>query len=268
MVEFTSDRSILMKCYARISLILPILLLHLAAFGQLGSIPSEDSAKIIAKWVDVTNLISIQLSEWREGRALLTYNIDLLKTEISGLEDQISQSEEQAREAERRTDLLRDEESTLRAAAAIVENKVREYEDRIQNQRPIYPPPLRDRIIQFVSRLPSKQGESVLTLEERLATILNILEEVDKFNNSVTVVSELKEVSSGERIEVKTMYLGLAQAFYVDRNIQYAAAGVPKPNGWDWTPQPKLAKSISRSIQMYNNAIKPAQFILLPVTID
>ena len=257
-----------MKRNVRSSWILLVLLLQVGAFGLVAYSATKGSTEVIEKWVDVTNLISIELSEWKELRALLTYNIDLLKTEIAGLEQQISQSEDQAREAERKTDLLRDEESTLRDAAAIVEKKVTEYEDRIRSLRSVFPPPLNERVIQFVSQLPTETGASVLTLEERLATILNILEEVDKFNNSVTVVSELKVVSSGERIEVKTMYLGLAQAFYVDRNAQFAGVGIPKAGKWEWTPHPKLAKSISRSILMYDNAIKPAEFIPLSVTID
>jgi len=257
-----------MKLYTRTGWILLVLLMQAGIVGQELHSATYNSTEVIEKWVDVTNLISNETSEWKELKALLAYNIDLLNTEITDLDQQISQSEEQAREAERKTDRLRDEESILRNATTSVEKKVTEYENRIRNLDAVFPPALNERIIQFMSRLPAEPGTSTMPLEERLATVLNILEEVDKFNNSVTVVSELKLVSSGERVEVKTMYLGLAHAFYVDRNIEFAGVGIPVNGQWEWTPSPELAESINRSILMYENAIKPAEFISLSVTID
>ncbi len=257
-----------MKLYARPGRILLVLLMQVGIIGHELHSATYDSTEVIEKWVDVTNLISIEVSEWKELKALLTYNIDLLNTEITDLEQLISQSEEQAREAERKTDLLRDEESNLRNASTIVDKKVTDYENRIRNLSGIFPPALNERIIQFMSRLPAEPGTSTMPLEERLATVLNILEEVDKFNNSVTVVSELKLVSSGDRVEVKTMYLGLAHAFYVDRNIEFAGVGIPVNDQWEWTSHPELSENINRSILMYENAIKPAEFIPLSVTID
>jgi hypothetical protein len=95
---------------------------------------------------------------------------------------------------------------------------------------------------------------------------VGLINEVDKFNAAVTVVSQVQKNPAGAEVQVETVYLGLAQAFFVDKAGEYAGVGVPGPDGWQWTPKPELAGRIQKSIAMYKNAA-PAAFVSLPVTI-
>ena len=101
-----------------------------------------------------------------------------------------------------------------------------------------------------------------------MAIVIGTLNEIDKFNNSLTVISELRDMPDGVTTsEVKTIYIGLAQAYYVDSKAKIAGIGTPSEDGWVWEENTDLAASISRSIAIYENIIKPAEFVDLPVSI-
>lgn len=242
--------------------------LPISGRAQSSSQYQNNGESILGKWVHTRQLISAKRSNWHEQKELLSYNVELLKTEIRGLDEQIAEAEEQAGEAERKQNVLRREEATLRDAAAIVEKKVRAYEADIHSLVKRFPEPLVDRISQFLAQIPVEPGASDLSLSERIIAVLRVFEEVDRFNKTVTVMSELRRVESGEIVEVKTLYLGLAQAYFVDGNKEFAAIGRPGAHGWVWTPDENHASEIGRSIAMYENLIKPADFVELPVSLD
>ena len=222
----------------------------------------------VKKWAGVRQLISSEREAWRERKELLTFNIQLLETEIGNLEEQIAEAEELAKEAVREQSLFWANESSHLATDAFVETKIGDYENKIRTLKEQFPQPLIERIERFTVQIPESPEETNLSLDQRTSNILRILEEVDKFNNSVTVLRELQEIASGQVVEVKTMYLGLAQGYYVDPNAKYAAVGRPGPGGWEWEPNNAIAKEISRSIAMFEKTETPAEFIELPVSID
>ena len=244
-----------------------VVLLLVGAARNLQSATGGDESHV-KKWANIRQLISSEREGWRERKELLTYNIQLLETEIGNLDEQIAEAEERAKEAEREQSILRAVESSHRAATAIVETKIGEYENKIRALKEQFPQPLIERIERFTVQIPESSEETDLSLAQRTSNMLRILEEVDKFNSNVTVLRELQEVASGQVVEVKTMYLGLAQGYYVDPSAKYAAVGRPRPDGWKWDPKNAIAKEISRSIAMYEKTETPAEFIELPVSID
>jgi hypothetical protein len=64
---------------------------------------------------------------------------------------------------------------------------------------------------------------------------------------------------------VKTVYVGLGQAFYVSASGE-AGVGRPGPEGWQWRPANELARNIGTMIQILQNKAKPV-FVSLPVEI-
>ena len=244
-----------------------VVLLLVGGARNLQSAPDSDES-YVKRWADLRQLISLEREGWRERRELLTYNIQLLKVEIGSLDEQIAEAEERAKVAEQEQSGHRAEESSHRAAAVIVEAKIGEYENKIRALEKRFPEPLIERIERFTVQIPESLEETDLSLAQRTSNVLRILEEIDKFNSNVTVVRELQEVGSGQVVEVKTMYLGLAQGYFVDPRAKYAAIGRSQPDGWKWDPKNALAKEISRSIAMFEKTETPAEFIELPLSID
>ena len=86
-------------------------------------------------------------------------------------------------------------------------------------------------------------------------------------------MSDLREMRPDESgvvktLEVKTLYLGLGQAFFVDKKGQYAGVGKPSPEGWQWESNNDLASSISSAIAIYEGIKPPDNFIELPIVIE
>ena len=132
-----------------------------------------------------------------------------------------------------------------------------------------FPKTLNDRIEQLVKRMPSaeKARTTRAALGERVQNIVGILQEVEKFNKQITVVTELKSLESGEMAQVKTVYIGLGQGYFVDDNAQYAGVIRPSPDGWQEEVRNDLASEIRDVVRIYENE-KLAEFVPLPVEIN
>ena len=246
------------------------LALSLSNSGQAQSdvaVRLEETRTTIEKWVDARQLISKERSKWREEHALIDYKIDLLGSEIEALSEQIEEYEERVTKAEANRSRFAAEEAALRSAARVVGDAIHGYETKLLALSKRFPRPLIDTITPILKQLPEDGAKTKLSVAERVANIVGILNEIDKFNANVTVQSELQKVNSGATIEVKALYLGLAQGFFVDEKQEHAAIGTPSSNGWEWKKSDDLALAISKTIAMYENIIKPATFVELPITI-
>ena len=235
--------------------------------AQTTEVRIEATRTVIEEWVQTRQLISKEQSAWNADKQLLQHRIELFKTEIETLDQQIEESEEQATEAQRQRDALQGEIDVLKSASRVVEDLVDDYEAKITALAKRFPQPLRDKVDTFLTKLPKPGKKSPLSAGERLALVIGILLAVDQFNGNITLISELRKVPSGETAEVKTLYIGLAQAYYVDNNGRYAGVGIPSEGGWEWTSDNDIAENVSKAIAMYEGVMKPAAFVELPVTI-
>ena len=80
----------------------------------------------------------------------------------------------------------------------------------------------------------------------------------------VHVIIEGRTVNN-EPITVQVLYIGLAHAFYVNKDKGVAGYGsVNTESGWSWTEDSTILDNVARAIQVYQNEI-PAEFVVLPV---
>ena len=92
---------------------------------------------------------------------------------------------------------------------------------------------------------------------------ISILNKVDKFNSGITVTSEIRSIGD-KSLEVKTMYYGLAGAYFTSESAGYAGVGIPGKDGWSWSEKPELSKEIINLIETYEGT-REATFVELPV---
>ena len=91
--------------------------------------------------------------------------------------------------------------------------------------------------------------------------------EVEKFDRQITIVTELKALESGEMAQVKTLYIGLGQGYFVDENAKYAGIVRPSAEGWTEEIRNDLAPRIRDAVKIYEGE-KLAEFVPLPVEIN
>lgn len=227
-----------------------------------------DSRQIIVEWVKTRQIISKETNQWREQKELIEFQIDLFKSEIEDLDKAISDAEEAASDAERKREELQIQSNSFKSASNVIDSAAGDYEVRLRELTKQFPKPLLVRIEPLLSKMPKNPRQTGLTSGERMAVVVGILNEVHKFNGAITLVSDLREVNPGETAEVKTLYLGLGQAFFVDAKGRYAGVGKPSPEGWQWEFRNELAKNIKDAISIYEGIKPPDNFVELPIDIQ
>ena len=229
--------------------------------------PLENTRDLVSKWVEMQQLISKEKKDWSLGKDVLEQRISLVDGEISSLEGRIQESKEglwetrkQKRDLEVKTGQLKAATSSLEASIATIERKTKALFKRL-------PAPVRDQVERLERQIPADPAATELSLAVRYQNVLGILNQVNKFNNDILVVSELRELESGSSAEVSVIYVGLGQAFFANSTGTIAGTGRPGDDGWVWTEDNDLASDVLLTLQILNDEAQPA-FVPLPVTIQ
>ena len=87
-----------------------------------------------------------------------------------------------------------------------------------------------------------------------MQNVVGILSQADKFNTTLTATSESREIEGGKVVEVRTLYWGLATAYYVDASGEYAGIGYTGPDGWEWPQIEGKGAAINANYSMSTRA--------------
>jgi hypothetical protein len=223
----------------------------------------EKAREVISKYVESRQEIARVKNEWKSYQELTQRRIDLYEREIEQLSDLIETAEKDTTQAERQIAAIREEIAVLRSANDIVSKALPAYEDKLREMYSYFPEPLQSKVERLVKQLGKSRQAA-----DRMAILIGILNEVDKFNADFNFDSVEKKLPSGETRLVDVIYLGLTVAYYADSEGQIGGIGKPARDGWVWTEQNDLAPAIRASIQYYNGDIKPAMLVELPVEIQ
>lgn len=219
--------------------------------------------EVIAGFVNTRQQIARLSNEWEAYQEMTKRRIDLYEAEIKRLNEQIQENRDDTTQAERVIDGIRAEISELRAANDIVKNALPGIEARLIEIAAYFPPPLRSKTQQFTQRLTKSRSAS-----DGMAVVLAILNEVDKFNAEFTADTMQKQTAGGETKLVDVLYMGLSIAYYADSEGTVGGIGHPAADEWQWTDvDAATAARIHESITYFNNEIKPAMLVDLPVEV-
>lgn len=244
------------------------LLLGLFTFTStvVGQNKIDNTKDTLDQWVETQQIISQAKSEWKLEKAILGDTEKLLAQELERLNRALEDLEATSTAAdEERTELAAKKEK-LAAAAAVVAKNIGELESRTKAIVKSFPEPLVEKIKPLIRRLPNDSTNTRLSLGERVQNIVGILSQADKFNGSITQTSESLDLGDGRVIEVRTLYWGLAGAFYVDASGDYAGVGVPGEDGWEWPQVEGSSVQIKALLDVYEGT-GDIQFVEVPAAI-
>lgn len=245
----------------------PTACILLAQSGLFGS-PSdfEEARTTTREWVNAEKTISLEATEWESKKVLLQ---DLIRIRSKHLE-QLDKSIEEAAAASSRSDLERKEllekEDKLKAQGEQVLKFLTRVEPEIGKLRQQLPEPLQDELAPLFKRLPQGSSDSPMGIGERMQVVTQIVAGIREFNNRVTATESLREVpGSGREAAVKTLWIGLGQAYYLAPDD--AGVGIPGADGWKWQSQPELTQAIRESIALVEaGKSSNPEWIYLPVS--
>lgn len=229
----------------------------------------DETRSTLKEWVELKKLISEEQNKWRVEQQTLEESISLLESEIENLKSSIEKQEAGATAAEEARQSLTQQEEALKQASAVVKDAMDDLERQTLEITEYFPSPLKDieNLSKLVSRIPrDNRGRDALSLSQRLMNVIGVLSEIEKFNSQVSVDNEIQEID-GARIQVDTIYFGLAVAYYVDGTGSEAGVMTPAKGGWKKVQDNSLAANVAAAVAMQKREAQP-EFVNLPITIQ
>lgn len=227
--------------------------------------PDEARRAALEKWIETKRMVSEERTNWRTGKQILEDRIQLVSREINGLREKAGQATNDIAEATKDLATVQKQNEDLKANTTALAATVAQMEARVQKLLARTPDPVREKVKPLSARIPKNAADTKVGLAERFQGVLGIVNECAKANSEITVATEIRTLSDGRSAEVKTVYLGLAEAFFVSAKGE-AGIGRPGDTGWQWEAANDLAPTITEVIQIMQNKAS-ARFVPLPVRI-
>jgi hypothetical protein len=226
----------------------------------------SDTRATLEEWVKARQLVSKTRTDWQADKETLEQTTQMIQRELKLLDEQFTklstnstQVEKERLEAEA---LLKSSQDALAPAAQFAT----EFEGKVRALAPRLPVPLQEILKPMLARLPADAATTKMKPTERVQALVGILNELDKFNNAVTIFSENRKNAAGAEMSVETVYVGLGAAYFVNDANDFAGTGAPGAAGWEWSTKPELAPHVREVISIYRNE-RAARFVSLPATI-
>jgi hypothetical protein len=106
----------------------------------------------------------------------------------------------------------------------------------------------------------------LLTATEKLQLALDLLGQLDDFDQKITLHETIMPLGDDVEYEVRQIYLGLSHGWYVTADQRFAAAGVADENGWQWTALSD-SRPITQVIDILERRVEP-QLISIPLILN
>jgi hypothetical protein len=235
--------------------------------GEVNTAPTlEDTRVLMGKWIETQQIISKERTDWQQGKEILTSRLELVKKEIGTLDEKIAAAKTAVDATETQKNELLLEKGKLDDQTAQLAAAVTEMEAQVRTLAKSLPDPVRTKLQPLYQRIPEDPATTKITVAERFQNVLGILNEVNKANNEIAVEYEVRELEAGKTSEVRVIYAGLGQAWYVSAGGD-AGIGRPTADGWKWEPSKVIAGDVSLALEILQGKHSPA-FVPLPVKIQ
>ena len=224
----------------------------------------------VREWIETMQKIQQEENEWEKESEVLKGYKESLEKEIEDLKEQIGRAKVRKEGGDKQSLDKLTERDRLASAQEELAKQVRVLEEGLAAKLPLFPEPLREQAkvalaIETLQRglqlPPEKRNEEV---SKRLFNAVELLAEVEKFQQQVHVHAELRKDSQGREFKMQMVYFGLAMAYGVNEDGSFALAGRPEADGWKFKERADLAPQIKQLVTSASNE-KDATFTHLPL---
>lgn len=242
-----------------------VLFLGLLLSGATGVSASalDETVNILEQWVQTEREISESRSAWEQERASMQDLIAIYRDESSQLDQVIAEAADDVGVAEARRSELLAQDSELKRIEGQVLEKIIATEVRIKSLEKVLPTPLQEELATLFRLIPSKPAESKLAIGQRIQPIAAILTQIQKFNQSVTIVEGFREFEAGRTVQTEKVFFGLGTAYYVDGANEHAGYGVLGEAGWKWVDDDTLVPVVRQFVEIYRGT-RQAAYLPMP----
>lgn len=246
-------------------LVVPVVLLQRAPALLAADNPVATVDDLVRQWTGLEHQNDLLQANWRQDKPVLEQQLVLLEREISELSQVLEASEqEQGAVEQRRLELLQ-QQTRLEQEQAALDTALQQSSLGLQALQPQLPPPLADAWREQVPRL----QDPLLNASERLQLVLELLGQLDDFQQKVSLNETIMRLADGNDYLVKQVYLGLSHGWYVTADGRFAATGMATTSGWRWDEITDANESaeVGRIIAILERRQNPA-LISIPLRLD
>jgi hypothetical protein len=226
----------------------------------------ESARSTVSKWIATQDLIFREKKEWQEGRELLVSRVEALEKEVAAATARLADSESVLTELRKQKSDTANTERRLVAGSDRLAEAVTLLENDVRRLQKTLPLAIQEKVAPLFRRIPDDPATTRISASERFQNVVGILNEIHKANGEISLVTEIRALSDGKPSEVKTVYVGLGQAYFLSARGE-AGTGYPTADGWQWTAANELAPRVAEVIEILENKGKP-KFVPLPVTVQ
>jgi len=228
----------------------------------------DETRGLLQQWAATQRMISSERTEWETGKAMLEGRIQLLKLSIDETEKKIAEAKTKLDDVKKRTTEAEAEKAKIKEASDSLLAMAPELEKGVKNLFNRVPGVVQEKIRVLHDRIP-KEGAEVknITAAERFQNVLGILNELNKANNELNSLPEIHDLGNGKKAEVKVVYVGLGQGYFVNSNGDIGGLGLPSDQGWTWTTDAAIAPKMRELVEVMKKAVAP-KLVELPAQIQ
>ncbi|MFP4283585.1 MAG: DUF3450 family protein [Opitutales bacterium] len=227
----------------------------------------ETARSTIQEWATAEKAISREAAEWEAQKTLLRDLIAVEAERIERLEGELATYETGLSASHEERAALLDQQEALQVHSAATERFLARIEGDLRDLRPRLPEPLQNDLAAIYARLPGAAASTTLSLGERMQTVVTLLGRVRQFDSRLTVTESIRALPGGMgEASVRTLYLGLAHAYYLAPGD--AGIGRVGPEGWIWESRPEFADAIREALLLAEGEALEPKFVDLPVTVE
>ena len=240
-----------------------------AALPETASGADSDGLRArMEKWVEARTTLSKERSDWVADRQLLESTRDMLRREAKALREEIAALEAEQAGADQERQGLVLERAELQQSSGSLGAKILDLEAQVRALVPRLPEPLQQRLEPLLVQIPSDPENTRIALGQRLMNVLGVLAQAEKWNGTANFVGETRAVrAGGEKVLVRTLYWGLAQAVFVDAQGETAGVGRPSDAGWVFEDVADLEDEARLLLDIYEGNVDTIAFVPVPVEV-
>ena len=226
----------------------------------------ETARSTVKEWAATEKAISREAADWSGRELLLRDLIEVANQRIARLEAEKEKGEARLSASDEERAELLDRKAAVAEEAAKIESFLAELEVQLQALRPQLPEPLVEELAPLFQRIPADPAADTLGLGERMRTAVSLISKIRQFDGKLTLDESLKHLpGSGEKALVRTLYLGLGQAYYLTPDD--AGFGSPGLEGWIWQSEPGLRTAVREVMTLAEGGAMEPKFVDLPVVL-
>lgn len=194
--------------------------------------PVQEVDALTQQWTSLEHQKDELRAEWRTQQPILAQQLALLEREITELNTLLEATAQQQGEVEQRRLEMLEAQTQLEEESSALEASLAQASLALHSLQRALPPPLAETWADELARL----DNPLETVTERFQKLLALLSQLDDFDAKLTLNEAVMTLGDGEEHVAKQVYLGLSHGWYVTPDQAFAAAGMPGPDGWVWTP--------------------------------